>query len=136
MAITEGAWFWYQVTEAIDGQLVGNPVREIYTVTSIRGKAVEVRKEVPGIKEPETLHTMTSYGSYIFDISKLALMKEERIASCVGPVTTEVCSRVTPDESETVYIDKNDIVYRHMKVIKRADGKQRVEARELVAIGL
>ena len=40
MAIEEGAWFWYQVTEAIDGELVGNPVREIYTVTSIRGKAV------------------------------------------------------------------------------------------------
>ena len=83
MAIEEGAWFWYQVTEAIDGELVGNPVREIYTVTSIRGKAAEVKKEVPGLKDPEILHTMTSYGSLIFDISKLALMKEERIPTCV-----------------------------------------------------
>ncbi|MCQ2079605.1 MAG: hypothetical protein MJZ38_06105 [archaeon] len=136
MAIEEGSWFWYQVTEALDGQLVGNPVREIYTVTSVRGKAVEVKKEVPGIQEPETLHTLTSYGSYIFDISKLALMKEEKIMSCIGPVTCEVCSKVTKDESETVYIDRKDIVYRHVRVIKRADGKTRVIAKELVAIGL
>ncbi len=136
MAIEEGAWFWYQVTEAVDGELVGNPVREIYTVTSIRGKAAEVKKEVPGLKDPEILHTMTSYGSLIFDISKLALMKEERIPTCVGQVLCDVCSRVSNDESETVYIDKKDIVYRHVLQVKRADGKMHVTARELVAIGL
>ncbi len=136
MAIEEGAWFWYQVTEAVGGELVGNPVREIYTVTRIRGKAVEVKKEVPGLKDPETLHTMTSYGSYIFDMSKLALLKEEQIPTCVGNVLCDVCSRVTPDESETVYVDKKDIVYRHVTQIKRADGRMHVIARELVAIGL
>ena len=105
-------------------------------VTSIRGKAAEVKKEVPGLKDPETLHTMTSYGSLIFDISKLALMKEERIPTCVGQVLCDVCSRVSNDESETVYIDKKDIVYRHVLQVKRADGKMHVTARELVAIGL
>ncbi len=127
---------WYQVTEAMDGELVGDVVREIYTVTSVRGKAVEVKKEVPGLKEPETLHTMASYGSFIFDMSKLALVKQEKIVTCIGPVMCDVCSSVTKDESETVYIDKKDIVYRQVKSIKRADGKLHVIARELVAIGL
>lgn len=136
MALEEGSWFWYQVTEAMDGELVGDAVREIYTVMSVRGKAVEVKKEVPGIREPEMLHTMTSYGSFIFDMSKLAVTREERIPTCIGPVTCEVCSSVTKDESETVFVDKKDIVYRHIREVKRADGKLHVYARELVAIGL
>ena len=58
------------------------------------------------------------------------------IPTCVGQVLCDVCSRVSNDESETVYIDKKDIVYRHVLQVKRADGKMHVTARELVAIGL
>ena len=136
MAIEEGAWFWYQVTEAIDGELVGNPVREIYTVTSIRGKAAEVKKEVPGLKEPETLHTMKSYGSYIFDIDNLSPIAQETIDTCVGKVKCDVCKLMARDEEITAYVDKNNIVYRYSKQIKRADGQLHTYAYELVALGL
>lgn len=136
MAISEGTWFWYLLTEAFDGHIEGTGVREIYTVTRIRGQAAEVKKEVPGLKEPETLHTMTSYGSLIFDLSKLSPMGQETIDTCVGKVKCDILKYMAGDEEITAYVDKKDIVYRYSQQIKRADGKLHTYARELVAIGL
>ena len=136
MAIEEGTWMWYLATEAMDSHLVGQAVREIYTVTRIRGNAVEVKKEVPGLKEPETLHTMKSYGSYIFDIDNLSPIAQETIDTCVGKVKCDVCKLMARDEEITAYVDKNNIVYRNSKQIKRADGQLHTYAYELVALGL
>ncbi|MCQ2069710.1 MAG: hypothetical protein MJZ68_01080 [archaeon] len=130
----EDAWMWYIRTEAVDGKLVGEPVREIYTVLSVHGMAVRVKKEVPGC-DPEILETSVRHGSLIFDVSKLALVKSEKIPTCIGQVTVDVCSKVDIDGYETVYIDDNDIVFRHVEGIRNGDGTQKVVARELVAIG-
>ncbi len=136
MTFTEDTWFWYLLTEAYDGHIEGSGVREIYTITRIHSNAVEVKKEVPGLKEPEILHTMMSYGSCIFDLSKLAVMGQETIDTCLGKVKCDLLKFVGGNEEITAYVDKKNIVYRYAQQIKRADGKLHTYARELVAIGL
>ena len=136
MAFTEDTWFWYLLTEAFDGHIEGNGVREIYTVTRIRGDAVEVKKEVPGLKEPEILHTMKSYGSCIFDLSKLAVMGQVTIDTCIGKVKCDILKYMGGNEEITAYVDNRNIVYRYSQQIKRGDGKLHTYARELVGIGL
>lgn len=136
MAFSEDTWFWYLLTEAFDGHIEGAGVREIYTITQVRGGAAEVKKEVPGLKEPEILHTMVSYGSCIFDLSKLAVMGQETIDTCVGKVRCDILKFMGGDEEITAYVDKKNIVYRYSLQVKRGDGKLHTYARELVAIGL
>ena len=48
----------------------------------------------------------------------------------------DVCKLMARDEEITAYVDKNNIVYRYSKQIKRADGQLHTYAYELVALGL
>ncbi len=136
MAFSEDTWFWYLLTEAYDGRIEGSGVREIYSVVRVRKGTVEVRKEVPGLREPEILHTTTSYGSYIFDLSNLATIGRETIDTCVGKVRCDVLKYVGGNEEITAYADNRGIVYRYSRQVKQGDGKLHTCARELVAIGL
>lgn len=127
--IPEGTWLAYQLTVTESGKAKSEPMVEKYTFTKIDGDDCTVDVEC-NQKPVRTMHTKLSYGSGLFDFSKLTKRGSDNINTSFGHYYANIYEGEVDGRSVRLYLGKEDIVFRYIQTYSTEDGLHS-ETREL-----
>ena len=129
VAVTAGAWLAYQLTVTDSGKLKSEPMVEKYTFDSVSDGRCSVRVERNG--EPVcTMETLVSYGSALFDFTKLTKKGSDNISTAFGHFYANIYEGEVDGKSVRMYLGKDDIVFRYTTT-ERSESGLHSETREL-----
>ena len=127
--IPAGAWLAYQLSVTESGKMKSEPMVEKYTFEKVEdGKCtVSVERNQQPVGKMETL---TSYGSCLFDFSKLTKKGSDNINTAFGHFYANIYEGEVDGHSVRLYLGKDDIVFRYITT-KRSEAGLHSETREL-----
>lgn len=129
MEVPEGAWLAYQLTITESGKAKSAPMVEKYTFTKVADGKCTVTVERNG--EPKgTIETSTSFGSCLFDFSKLEKKNADNINTQFGHFFANIYEGEDNGQSVRMYLGKDDIVFRRITTV-RSEAGLHSETREL-----
>ncbi len=129
VTIPEGAWLAYQLTITESGRPKSEPMVEKYTFTKVEGEDCTVSLERNG-NPVDTLKTKLSYGSGLFDYSKLTKKGSDNINTQFGHFYANIYEGQVDGNNVRMYLGKEDIVFRYIRTFSTETGLHS-ETREL-----
>ena len=127
--VTAGAWLAYQLTVTDSGKLKSEPMVEKYSFDSVVDGKCKVTVERNG-QPLGTMETLVTYGSALFDFSKLTKKGSDNINTAFGHFYANIYEGVVDGKSVRMYLGKDDIVFRYITT-ERSEAGLHSETREL-----
>ncbi|MBO5600372.1 MAG: hypothetical protein J5897_04950 [Candidatus Methanomethylophilus sp.] len=127
--VTAGAWLAYQLTVTDSGKLKSEPMVEKYSFDSVEDGKCKVTVERNG-QPLGTMETLVTYGSALFDFSKLTKKGSDNINTAFGHFYANIYEGVVDGKSVRMYLGKDDIVFRYITT-ERSEAGLHSETREL-----
>ena len=129
VSFTKGNWFAYQYTVAVSGRPQGEIAIERYVIKEIDGDKVILARDLNN-GTPETVEGNLSYGTCVFDYSRLEKRGSDNMKTSFGSMYVTIYEKEFGDEGERIFIGKDNIAFRVINTRKTENGLY-TETREL-----